>query len=58
MNIPNDPAILLSYINTKLRDEFSSLDELCKTLCISKDEIEHKLAIIGYVYSKETNSFK
>lgn len=58
MNIPNDPVILLSYINTKLRDEFSSLDELCKSLCISKDEIEHKLSIIGYVYSDETNSFK
>ncbi len=58
MNIPNDPVILLSYINTKLRDEFSSLDELCKSLCISKDEIEHKLYIIGYVYSDETNRFK
>ncbi len=58
MSIPNDPAILLSYINTKLRDEFSSLDELCKSLCISKSDIERKLASIGYVYSEETNSFK
>ncbi len=58
MNIPNNPAILLSYINTKLRDEFSSLDELCKSLCISKSDIEKKLASIGYVYSEETNSFK
>lgn len=58
MNIPNDPAILLSYINTKLRDEFSTLDELCRSLCISRDEIEHKLALIGYVYDENTNSFK
>ncbi len=58
MSIPNNPAILLSYINTKLRDEFSSLDELCKSLCISKSDIEKKLASIGYVYSEETNSFK
>ena len=42
----------------QLRDEFSSLDELCKSLCISKSDIEKKLASIGYVYSEETNSFK
>lgn len=58
MNIPNDPAILLSYINTKLRDEFSSLDELCESLCISKEELEKKLSVIGYVYDENTNSFK
>lgn len=58
MNIPNDPAILLSYINTKLRDEFPTLDELCRSLCISREELERKLALIGYVYDENTNSFK
>ncbi len=58
MNIPNDPVILLSYINTKLRDEFPSLDELCRSLCISREELERKLLLIGYVYNEETNSFK
>lgn len=58
MNIPKDPAILLSYINTKLRDDYPNLDEMCSSLCISKEELEQKLAAIGYVYSKETNSFK
>ncbi|MBO5163825.1 MAG: DUF4250 domain-containing protein [Ruminococcus sp.] len=58
MNIPNDPIILLSYINTKLRDDYPTLDELCAALCISRSELENKLAAIGYVYSEETNSFK
>lgn len=58
MNIPNDPVILLSYINTKLRDEFSTLDELCGSLCISREELERKLSLIGYTYNEETNSFK
>jgi hypothetical protein len=40
MNIPNDPAILLSYINTKLRDEYSNLDDLCGSLCNSREELE------------------
>lgn len=57
MSIPNDPAILLSYINTKLRDEFPSLEELCKSLGISQPEIEAKLAKIGYYYDKERNCF-
>ncbi len=58
MNIPKDPAILLSYINTKLRDEFPNLDELCRSLCISREETEKKLSMIGYVYDEKTNSFK
>ncbi len=58
MSLPIDPAILLSFINTKLRDEYPSLDELCMSLCVSREEIENKLMAIGYVYSEETNSFK
>ncbi|MBO5382934.1 MAG: DUF4250 domain-containing protein [Ruminococcus sp.] len=57
MNIPNDPAILLSYINTLLRDEYASLDELCKSLCIQNEQIENKLAAIGYVYNSNLNRF-
>lgn len=55
--IPNDPAILLSYINTKLRDDYPSFDELCKSLCIEKAVIENKLSAIGYTYDKEKNRF-
>ena len=58
MNIPNDPAILLSYVNTMLRDNYDSLDELCKSLDISRNELEKKLSAIGYVYSPELNRFK
>lgn len=55
--LPNDPVILLSFINTKLRDEYTSLDELCKSLCISPEDIEFKLSTIGYTYNKEKNRF-
>ena len=33
--IPNDPVMLLSFVNMKLRDEFSDLDELCGALDVS-----------------------
>ncbi|MDE6500887.1 MAG: DUF4250 domain-containing protein [Ruminococcus sp.] len=58
MNIPKDPAILLSYVNTMLRDEYSSLDELCRSLDIQQEELEKKLSSIGYTYSPEHNRFK
>ena len=57
MSIPNDPMILLSYINTKLRDEFPSLEELCQTLCLDQQEICSKLGKIGYDYDPESNKF-
>ena len=57
MSIPNDPAILLSYINTQLRDNYNSLEELSKSLCVSADDIISKLYSIGYEYNAEQNRF-
>lgn len=58
MAIPKDPIILLSYINTQLRDFYSTLDDLCASLMISKEELEQKLNAIDYFYNKETNRFE
>lgn len=55
--IPNDPMILLSYINTKLRDDYKSLDLLCDDLQIDKTELESKLSAIDYKYDPELNKF-
>lgn len=57
MSIPNDPAILLSFINTKLRDFYPNLDELCKALDIDECELCKKLSQIGYEYKPERNQF-
>lgn len=57
MPIPTDPAILLSYINTQLRDNYSSLEELSKSLSVDENEIKSKLLAIGYEYNKELNKF-
>ena len=55
--LPNQPMILLSFINTKLRDDYSSLDELCDDFHVPKDEIEEKLASIDYEYDEGLNKF-
>ena len=56
--LPNDPAMLLSYINMKLRDQYDSLERLCDDLDISKSEIVEKLKTIEYIYDNEKNQFK
>ena len=55
--IPKDPAMLLSFVNLKLRDFYSSLDKLCDDLDIDRTEIEDKLSSIDYHYDKEKNQF-
>ena len=55
--IPQDPIICLSYVNTKLRDFYSSLDLLCDDLMINRDELVKKLADAGFSYDREQNRF-
>ena len=55
--LPNDPVILLSSINMKLRDFYSSLDALCEDLEENKEEIMEKLSAIDYHYDEERNQF-
>ncbi len=57
MDIPKDPAMLLSFVNMKLRDFYGSLDELCEDMDADKDEIISKLAEIGYEYDGDLNRF-
>ncbi len=55
--MPKDPVILLSYINTQLRDHCSSLEEFCSAFGADRQEIERVLGEIGYEYSRENNQF-
>lgn len=57
MELPNDAAILLSYINTQLRDFYSDLDDLCQSLQLNQQTIIEKLSSIDYVYDVKTNQF-
>jgi len=53
-----DPNILLSLINTKLRDNYSSLDALCYDLELTKEDVVNRLKNIGYNYNEVENQFK
>jgi hypothetical protein len=59
--LPQDPVMLLSYVNTQLRDNYKGLEALADGLDISKDELDaivSKLLGIGYSYDANTNQFK
>ena len=56
--IPKDPVMLLSYINTKLRDQYSSLQAFCEDLELNPSEVKSKLEAINYFYVEEENQFK
>ena len=49
--------MLLSVVNTKLRDCYESLDALCSDMEIDKDEIINRLAGAGFEYNEEQNKF-
>lgn len=55
--MPEDPVMLLSYVNLKLRDYYSGLDAMCDDMDISRAELEEKLKGIGYSYNEERNQF-
>ena len=55
--LPNDPMILLSFLNTKLRDEYDSLEALCGDMELDEEEIEAKLASIGFSYDADRRRF-
>ena len=56
--LPKDPVMLLSFVNMKLRDEFSSLDELAAACSTTAQEIKDALGKINYEYNEGQNQFK
>ena len=57
MQLPNDPNMILSYVNLKLRDYYSNLEKMCEDLDVEQAEIEEKLGKAGYFYDRVNNRF-
>ncbi len=55
--IPKDPMILLSYVNTQLRDFYPSLEVFCEEKQVDVNEVINKLRGIDYEYDAESNQF-
>lgn len=55
--MPKDPVMLLSYVNTQLRDFYPNLQELCSSLQVNEHELRNRLAAIDYEYDAAANQF-
>lgn len=55
--LPRDPMLLLSVVNTKLRDDYHSLDALCDDMNVNKEEIISALKLIDYAYDSDIQQF-
>ena len=53
-----DPFILLSAVNMRLRDEYSSLDDLCLSEEIDKEALVKKLLDNGFEYNEDLRQFR
>ena len=58
MNMPQDPMLLMSMVNTYLRDEYESLDALCEDREWDKAVLCSRLSAIGFDYIPEINQFR
>lgn len=56
--LPQDPMILLSYLNTRLRDDYASLDALCEDLDLDRADLEARLLPLDYRYDPQLNRFR
>ena len=56
--LPQDPFILFSYVNTQLRDSFSSLEALCADAGVRVEEVTSKLEQAGFRYDPEHRQFR
>ena len=55
--LPNDPVMLLSVINTKLRDYYPNLEMLCEDMHLEPEWLCGKLRMIDYEYDAGQNRF-
>ena len=55
--IPKDPVMLMSFLNTQLRDNYSSFEDLCGAYDLDAEEISEKLSAIDYHYDVDRNQF-
>jgi len=55
--LPGDAFILLSFVNTKLRDQYDSLSDFCEGEDADETDLLDKLRRIGFTYNEELNRF-
>lgn len=55
--MPTNPMILYSFVNMKLRDEYASLEELCRSYDTDVEDVLERLQGAGFVYDEASGQF-
>ncbi len=58
MSLPQDPVLLMSVINTYLRDQYSTLEALCEDRELDRESLCAKLEAAGFSYQPGLNQFR
>ena len=58
MSLPSEPNMLLSFINLKLRDQYSSLDDMIEDLDLDPVQIQGQFNNAGIIYDPENNQLR
>lgn len=53
-----DPHLLVGLVNTELRNNASSVSDLCKTHGLDQEKLEARLAEADYCYSEKAGQFR
>ncbi len=56
--LPSNPYVLVSFMNTLLRNRNKNLSDVCEEFDIKEEELKSKLASIGYDYNPTTKQFQ
>lgn len=57
MQLFSDAALLLSVVNTYLRDKYDCLSDLCESEDVDEEELLARLSAAGYAYDEDKNQF-
>lgn len=56
--VPRDPAMLMSWVNMKLRDDYDGdPDTLCDDLGLDRQELDRTLARAGFVFDPAAKKY-
>lgn len=56
--LPKDPAMLMSFVNMKLRNEYRTLEDLCTVYGINPDELKSQMEAAGFEWLPGERQFR
>lgn len=56
--LPKDPAMLMSFINMKMRDEYRTLEDFCAVYGLDETELKASMEAEGYDWMPDIRQFR